>query len=345
MAKAAKSKKGSAKRKQNANAKRADDGGPLAFFRSAQGRLLTRCLVGAFAFLLTAVVLRQARAHVWHLPSHRVVPSTIEFVGLPSWVDARAKRWLDSSALPHWTGPFSVSVYDPDIEATLRDRLERHPMIHAVRTVRVRYPNRASLRVALREPVGRVQFKQGKRTVTYYLSDDGTLLDPRPYRNHPDFGRVLPPLITGISSRPPVAKRGKGWAIRTGEVWEDPNERVAEAVSAAKVAKTIRKMMSNRRWVTRIDVKRFEPKGTSRQSIDYELGEVRFLLEGGPLRRGEKRFKRWVEWGRTDRARRDFVDALPDAIKLRALRDRMLREGPDVPLDMRWIRMPTRRDR
>jgi hypothetical protein len=260
-----------------------------ALLATRAGGLLVRLTVAALVFLLAGIVVRQARAYAYRLDHFRVTASSLEFTGLPEWADARVRRVLQ----PRYVRPFSVSIYDPDAEATVRARIERHPLVREAGLVRLLYPNRAQVRPTLRVPVAQVSVwvrtRAGHQVQrTRLLSDDGCLLPRRPYGTYLEGLPYELPLVCGIRECAP---------LDAGEVWEDRTERVQEAVAAAQLAPRLFRDFRGRVTLERVDVSRFPATGASR-----EAGEVRLTIGCPPARRGGPRVERVVEWGRTERA-------------------------------------------
>lgn len=301
--------------------------------RSRSGRLLLRMGVGSLVFLAVGLVVSQARAQAYKLPEYRITTNSVQFERLPAWADTPIAKSLSPAGISHHTGRFSVSVYDPDAEGLIVERLERHPLIRRVKETVVRYPNEARVRVALRVPVAQVAFKtRGGRKVRALLSDDGCLLDPRPYGT---YLRGLPrklPKIVGINARPPLEKVRGAWRLAVGVPWDDKDERVAEALAAAQLSARIFRDFRGRVVIQEIDVRRFHPDGRNRD----QYSEVRLRALCPPDVRGGPRVVRTIEWGRTELAGRPVVGEDTTETKLRRLRAQLTHAPVPRPLDVRW---------
>ncbi len=241
---------------------------------SATGRWLVRLFGVAVVLLLSGMVVRQARARVWHLPAYRLGPDAVQYLDLPRALGPLVERSLHDR---RWLR-FDVSVFDGDAEAKIREVIARHPMVAAVRSVVIRYPDRVLVRVRVREPAAwfRVQDDRGRKGFVL-VSTDACVLDPRSYR---DYRRRLPvplPRVHGVSVLPPR---------RPGQTWQDIDEQVAEGISAARVSARLYRDFNGTLSVKTIDVRRFPAAPELRRD-----GEVRFRLDSGT----------WVEWGRTER--------------------------------------------
>ena len=305
--------------------------------QSRSGRLLARMGVASLIFLAVGMIVRQARAQAYQLPGYRITAASIQFAGLPRWADAPIARALRPAGIQRHAGRFSVSVYDPDAEGLLVERVERHPLVRRVKEVRVKYPNEAHVDVELRVPVAAVSFRtkrKGKRgTVRALLSSDGCLLDPRPYNTYlRGLQRELPKLV-GVRTRPPLSRDRRGrWQLAVGVPWDDEDDRVAEGLAAAQLAERIFKEFRGRVIVKEIDVGRFHPDGRHRD----QHSEVRLRALCPPDVRGGPRVVRTIEWGRTEQAGRPVVGEDSTETKLRRLRAQLTRNPVPRPLDVRW---------
>jgi len=293
-----------------------------ALFGSRIGRVLVRVTLASLVFLLAGIVMRQARAYTYRMDEFRVQAKNLRMVDLPPWAD-RNVQW---ALQPKWFEPLSVSIYDPDAEAVVRARVCRHPMIRGVEDVRVLYPHSVRLRPVLRVPVAKVAVwvdddSRGQVRRWRLLSDDGCLLPRSPYRAYLERRPPLP-AVTGITEPMP---------LRAGEVWEDRQDRVKEAVAAARLSARLHRDFQGQISVLRIDVSRFTPDGARRKD-----GEVRLTLSCPPVRRGGKRVARLVEWGRTERARRDVLREDTYEVKSSRLRNVLTQARPPREIDVRW---------
>jgi hypothetical protein len=255
----------------------------FALGSSPMGRVLRRVAVVAALLLLSGVVMRQARAQAWRLPECTLTGRSITFEGLPVWADARILAALRQSE--HLR--LSVSVFDPQAEERIRALLARHPLVRKVEHVRIVYPSRAHVRVALREPACFVQTPGRRPDGRHYLmllSADARRLDERVYAG---YLSMRPPLavLTGVErTAPPVP----------GVPWDNLKEQVAEGLEAARVADRLWRDLGwgRKRHVARIDVSRFPSRLRGG-------GEVLLVLNDGTA----------VEWGRTER---DLAGALEE---------------------------------
>ncbi len=239
------------------------------------GRLLAVSLGGAALFLVVGGVVRQARAYAHGLPAYRLRASSIRFLDLP-----RRLGPLVASVLrdPRAFAGLDVSVFDPHAEDVVRDVVASHPMVESVKSVAIRYPHHADVRVALRSPAAwfRGRWVDGRRG-WLLLSADQHRLDPSFYRYV--FRRLPVPLpkVVGVEEYAPEC---------AGQFWGDLQERVAEGLAAADVARRLYADLGGRIFIDRIDVSRFPARPELRHQ-----GEVRLILDDG----------REVEWGRTAR--------------------------------------------
>ncbi len=283
---------------------------------SPLGRVLVRASAFAALLLVTGMVLRQARAQAYRLPDYRLGPGSVVFEDLPGWVDAPLQAvLLDRAHLP-----IDVSVFDSRAEAHVRAVLARHPLVRRVEQVRVLYPRRVAVQVALRTPACFVKTpvtRPDGRPFLMLLSTDGHPLDDRWYEGWLALRPTLP-VLTGVEiAQPPVP----------GLPWDNLREQVAEGLAAAQVAEKLGRDLGwgrNRR-VARIDVSRY------RAGPRAETGEVLFVLDDGTA----------VEWGRTER---DLAGAL-DEDGYETKRGRLslaLALGSPSPLDVRLQADPLR---
>ena len=263
-----------------------------ALLATRMGHVLVRLTIAALVFLLAGIVMRQARAYTYRLDEFRLTTASLEFAELPAWADSNVRWTLQPSKF----NPLSISIYDPEAEGAVRNVVTRHPLVRGVKSVRVLYPNRAQVTPVLRVPVARVAvWRAGARRKQVrrwrLLSDDGCLLPRGPYRHYLAQLPYELPAVSGITENAP---------LNSDEVWEDRTDRVKEAVSAAAVAARLYRDFRGHITVTRIDVSRFPAE-------DRAGGEVRFVLSCPPARRGGERVSRTIEWGRTERARKDVA--------------------------------------
>lgn len=267
---------------------------------SATGRWLVRVLGVAVVLLLSGIVVRQARARVWHLPAYRLGPSTVRYVDLPPALGPLVERSLHDS---RWLR-FDVSVFDANAEAKIREVIARHPMVSTVRSVDIEYPDRVLVRVKVREPAAWFHVQDGRGRKGYVLvSTDACVLDPKSYRH---YRRRLPiplPRVRGVTALPPK---------RPGQTWHDIAEQVAEGISAARVSARLFRDFNGTLSVKTIDVRRFPAPPELRRD-----GEVRFQLDSGT----------WVEWGRTERDLRGVAGEDSYEIKQWRLETELSRRG------------------
>lgn len=256
-----------------------------ALFATPIGRALKTTLVGALAFLVLSVVVRQARAAVHRIPTYRIEADDVAFVDLPSFVDERIRAGLrlalcdlfpdDPKRLP--------SLYDADAERRLREMLSAHPMIREISDIDVRYPSEVRVHATVRAPLARFRARVGRDRAGQALwievpvDPEGVVLDPDTYG--PMLAARHFVRVTGVdASCPGIGRR-----------WSDVlPEQVAEGLSAARVANRLNEEMTIPRAprVDEVDVSAFpaSPKNRGR-------GEVVFKLSDG----------RRVQWGRTER--------------------------------------------
>jgi len=291
---------------------------------TSYGRVLVRVTLASLVFLLAGIVMRQARAYTYRMDDFRVGPKNIAFADLPTWADQRVLYYLQ----PHRISPFSVSIYDPDAEALIGSRLRRHPMVRDVAELKVLYPNGVRCVPILRVPVAWVSVweddhrrGQVQRSRHLLLSGDGCLLPTEPYQTCIEQLSYPLPVVRGITETPPR---------RLGEVWEDRLDRVAEAVSCARLAARLHRDFSGQVMVKTIDVSRFTPTGRARDE-----GEVRLTLSCPPTRKVGTRVQRIGWWGRSERAGTDVSHEAPYLEKIERLRGLLTSARPARELDVR----------
>ena len=169
-------------------------------------------------------------------------------------------------------------MFDADAERRIREVLSRHPVVAAVQSVEIRYPDRVFVRVKVRQPAAWFEVTDERGDRGYLLvSTDGRILDRQCYRHYLRRLRVPLPKVSGVRARPPA------WL---GEIWEDLPEQVAEGIAASAVAARLYRDFKGTLYVRSIDVAAFPAPPSLRRQ-----GEVRFVLHDGTV----------VEWGRTDR--------------------------------------------
>jgi Cell division protein FtsQ/DivIB, C-terminal len=267
---------------------------------SRAGRLLLRAGAVSLVLLVVGLVVRQARAQALRIPGARLDARAVRFVSLPPGLGPDFVAALTDCR--HLA--FDVSVFDEGAEDAVREVVARHPMVAAVRSVRIRYPDRVDVRVDLRRPAAWLRVRgPGGRPGYLLVSQDGHLLPDAPYARLLARTRVPLPVVTGVRAAPPRY---------AGQSWQDPDEQVAEGLAAAAVAVRLYQDLLGRVHVQTIDVSRF-PAPVERR----HLGEVRLVLQDGTV----------VEWGRTDRARQRV--ASEDGYETKAWRLERLLERPD----------------
>jgi len=240
-------------------------------FASPLGRWLLRGLGLAVLVLVGGVVVRQARARAFRLQNYRLGPESLHYVGLHPGLGPEVEASLKQVR-------FAVSVFDADAETRVRQAVARHPLVGAVRSVEIRYPDRIDVSVVVRQPAAwfRTRDASGRRGLLL-VSTDGRLLDHESYAYYLDRPRSPLPEVEGVRAAPPKLY---------GQAWEDLPEQVAEGLSAARVAEWLYRDFNGTLYVNRIDVSRFPAPPDRRRQ-----GEVRLHLHDGTV----------VEWGRTDR--------------------------------------------
>lgn len=280
---------------------------------SPVGRALVRLSAVAAVLLVTGMVMRQARAQAFRLPDYRLNAASVVFEDLPAWADSRIRaELLDAAHLP-----IKTSVFDPGAEEHVRTIVSRHPLVRKVHEVRVLYPRRVALKVALRLPACFVEAPFARadgRRAFLLLSTDGQRLDERCYEGYL-AQRPRLPLLTGVEhSQLPVP----------GVPWDNLKEQVAEGLAAARVGEQLARDLS---WgsamsLARIDVSRFPSRGRR------EGGEVLLLLSDG---HGEGVV---VEWGRTERDLRGAVEE--DTYETKKRRLKMALDQGQRRIDVRF---------
>jgi cell division septal protein FtsQ len=225
----------------------------------------------AVLLLVGGLVVRQARARAYCLPAYRLGPASLHYLGLHPALGPEIEASLRQV-------PFSVSVFDADAEARIREAIARHPLVAGVQSVEIRYPDRIDVRVAVRQPAAWFRTRDARgRTGLVLVSTDGRLLEPGSYRYYLRRPRSPLPEVVGVRAAPPRLY---------GQAWEDLPEQVAEGLAAARVAERLYRDFNGTLYVKRIDVAAFPAPPERRRQ-----GEVRFHLHDGTI----------VEWGRTDR--------------------------------------------
>jgi hypothetical protein len=228
----------------------------------------------ALLVLAAGLVVRQARLRSLRLPGYRLTQADLCFMDLHPALDPLLGEALQRPGLL----AFDVSVFDDRAEERIREAVARHPMVASVRHVRIRYPDRVEVRVALREPAAWFEARRKDGSLGLLLvSTDGRLLDPLDYATYRDRLRVPLPRVRGVRARPPAL---------IGQAWVDLAEQVVEGIAASRVAGRLYQDFNGTVSVDGIDVSRFPAPPERRRE-----GEVRFTLHDGTV----------VEWGRTDR--------------------------------------------
>ena len=240
-------------------------------FASPLGRWLLRGLGLAVLVLVGGLVIRQARARAFRLQGYRLGPGSLHYVGLHPGLGPEVEASLRRVR-------FSVSVFDADAEARIREAVARHPLVAVVRSVEIRYPDRIDVNVVVRQPAAWFKTRDARERVGLVLvSTDGRLLEPESYRYYLRRPRSPLPEVVGVRAAPPRLY---------GQAWDDLPEQVAEGLAAARVAEWLYRDFNGTLYVRRIDVSAFPAPPDRRRQ-----GEVRFHLHDGTV----------VEWGRTDR--------------------------------------------
>ncbi len=255
-----------------------------ALFATGVGRTLRTVLVGALAFLVLSVVVRQARAAVHRIPTYRIDPGDVTFVDLPSFVDPTMRGGLRDALTELWPEDPSKlpSLYDVNLDRRLRELLGAHPMLRGIEDIDVRYPSEVRVHATVRLPLARFLARVGNDRrgspvlVERPVDVDGIVLPPETY------GPILHDrhfvLVTGVDALCPGV----------GRRWSDRLEQVAEGLAAAQVANRLNEDVTipGAPRVEVVDVSAFPatPKNRGR-------GEVVFVLGDG----------RRVQWGRTER--------------------------------------------
>ena len=285
-----------------------------ALFATPLGRTLKATLLGAFAFLLLSLVVRQARAAVHRIPTFRIDAGDVTFVDLPSFVDERMKSGLRGALTDLWPeeGARLPALYDANLDRRLRELLSVHPMIREISDVDVRYPSEVRVRASIRAPQARFRARVGPDRnrqpilVDVPVDQDAVVLDPDTYGPLLSERRFV--LVTGVEAICPGI----------GRRWSDRLEQVAEGLEAARVANRLNEELTipGAPRVEGVDVAAFPA-----QPKDRRRGEVVLRLSDG----------RKVQWGRTERdlggvVREDAYDVkrnrLVDLLESRGSTDR-----------------------
>jgi len=233
--------------------------------------VLLKGVAVAALVLAGGIVVRQARARAYRLEPYRLTPASLHYVGLHPALGPDVEASLRRVR-------FSVSVFDAHAEARIREAVARHPLVAAVQSVRIRYPDRVDVRVSVRQPAAWFRTRDARgRSGLLLVSTDGRLLDEACYRYYLRRPRAPLPEVVGVRATPPRYY---------GQAWEDLPEQVAEGLAAARVAEWLYRDFNGTLYVRKIDVADFPAPPERRRQ-----GEVRLLLHDGTL----------VEWGRTDR--------------------------------------------
>lgn len=285
-----------------------------ALLASRLGRTLKATLLGAFAFLVLSLVVRQARAAVHRIPTFRIDASDVVFVDVPSFVDERMRAGIRAELTDLWPeDPTKLpALYDVQLERRLREILSAHSMLREIDDVDVRYPSEVRVRATIRAPQARFRARvAGARTappayVEVPLDQDAIVLDPDTYAPFLKIRHTV--MVTGVTSTCPGI----------GRRWSDRLEQVAEGLEAARVANRLNEELTipGAPRIESVDVSAFPaaPKDRGR-------GEVVLKLDDG----------RRVQWGRTERdlsgvVREDGYDAkrdrLVDQLQARGTADR-----------------------
>jgi hypothetical protein len=238
--------------------------------------------------LAVGLVVREARAYAHGLRGYRLDAKSIRYVDL----DARIGPYVWSALADPVRLRLDVSVFDARAEEVVRDAVARNPMVECVRSVEVRYPREALVRIILRRPAAWFEARRPGGVVDWILvSRDGHRLDEAVYAGYVSRLRIPLPKVVGVRARAPR------WP---GQRWADGEEQVAEALAATRVAAELYRELSGRVRVETIDVSAFPAPPERRR-----LGEVRLLLDDGTR----------VEWGRTERALAGVASEDPYAVK------------------------------
>lgn len=269
-----------------------------AFLGTPLGRLLLRGLGVALLVLLGGLVVRQARARAFRLEPYRLTPASLCYVGLHPALGPELEASLHRVR-------FSVSVFDDHAEDRIREAVARHPLVAAVHSVRIRYPDRVDVRVGVRQPAAWFRTRDARgRSGLLLVSRDARLLDAESYRHY--LHRPIAPLpeVVGVRASPPRFY---------GQAWEDLPEQVAEGLAAARVAEWLYRDFNGTLYVRTIDVGAFPAPPDRRRQ-----GEVRLHLHDGTI----------VEWGRTDRDLEGAAGEDPYETKRMRLETERARRGP-----------------
>jgi hypothetical protein len=292
-----------------------------ALLSSPLGRGLLRGLGVALIILVGGVVVRQARARAYRLDAYRLGPEALHYLDLHPALGPDVAASLKSVR-------FSVSVFDSDAEARIRQAIARHPLVAAVRSVVIRYPDRVDVKVTVRRPAAWFEGRtwDGRRG-TFLVSTDCRVLPPRSYRHWRRHLRIPLPIVRGVTAAAPRYY---------GQAWEDIREQVPEGIAAAHVAAHLYRDFNGMFYVKTIDVSAFPAQPDRRRR-----GEVRLHLDDGTV----------VEWGRTERDMDGVAGEDTYATKRRRLET--LRPGAlvkrskriDVRFRLRGEGLPLARDR
>ncbi len=285
-----------------------------ALLATPLGRALKATLLGALAFLVLSLVVRQARAAVHRIVAYRIDATDVSFVDLPSFVDERMRAGLLSAVTEFWPDDVAKlpALYDANLDRRLRELLSAHPMLREIEDVDVRYPSDVRVRASIRAPQARFHARVGTDRagrsvfVDVPVDEEAFVLDPDTYGPMLADRHIV--MVTGVEALCPAV----------GRRWSDRLEQVAEGLAAARVANLLNEELTipGAPRVKGVDVAAFPaaPK-------DRRRGEVVLTLSDG----------RRVQWGRTERdlvgvVREDGYDAkrdrLVDLIEARGTADR-----------------------
>jgi hypothetical protein len=252
----------------------------VAFLRTPLGASLGKGVAVAIGVLALGLVVRQARASVERIESHRLRAEDVVFVGLASSVDDEMKRGLEAFLPPVWPR-VAPSVFSPGVETRLRDALAHHPMIREVGDVEVRFPREVRVRATIRTPLAAFRTRLCAADGVPVDCDvpvdgDGVVLDPTTYATFLSTHDVV--RVLGVRAGCPAV----------GRPWLDSDEQAEEGLAAARVANRLNADRISTRVpkVVAVDVAGFPAPPSMRAR-----GEVLLVLEDGRL----------VQWGRTDR--------------------------------------------
>jgi hypothetical protein len=253
-----------------------------AVFATPPGRILRATLVGAVAFLLLSLVVRQARAAVHRIPMYRIDARDVVFLDVPAFADDRMRAGLRlalSDLFPSEPARLP-SLYDAGLERRLREILGGHPMLREIEDIDVRFPSEVRVRASIRAPLARFRARvpsgPGVVEVDLPVDPDGVVLDPDvygPFLGSRDFVRVrgVEAICPGVGAR-----------------WTDRPEQVAEGLEAARIANRLNEdaALPSHARIVAVDVSGFPATPRARAK-----GEVFFVLQDG----------RRISWGRTER--------------------------------------------